>query len=113
MFKEDTQRTTLVVEAAGIIQGFIVGRAVGREWEIENIAVANAVRRKGLGLALLNGLIEVVRAQNSEAVFLEVRESNRAARALYEKAGFVGAGRRTRYYRNPDEDAMIYRLLLE
>ena len=44
------------------------------------------------------------------AVFLEVRESNRAARALYEKWAFLESGRRRGYYKDPEEDAILYRL---
>lgn len=46
--------------------------------------------------------------QNGEAVFLEVRESNMAARRLYEKLGFAETGRRRGYYANPPEDAVLY-----
>jgi ribosomal protein S18 acetylase RimI-like enzyme len=42
-------------------------------------------------------------------MFLEVRASNAAARALYASAGFVAVGRRARYYRDPDEDAVVMR----
>jgi ribosomal-protein-alanine N-acetyltransferase len=42
-------------------------------------------------------------------VFLEVRESNAAARCFYEKAGFVQTGRRKSYYTDPAEDAVLYR----
>ena len=52
----------------------------------------------------------LVRTQNtnSESVFLEVRESNSAARSLYEKLGFQQTGRRKSYYANPIEDAILY-----
>jgi ribosomal-protein-alanine N-acetyltransferase len=42
-------------------------------------------------------------------VFLEVRESNAAARALYANAGFEQTSRRKSYYANPLEDAILYR----
>jgi len=109
---EAPQRIALVVDEIDAIQGFIVGRAARGEWEIENIIVASAARRKGAGLELLRRFIELAGAEGAQAIFLEVRDSNRAARALYEKCGFVEAGGRVRYYRNPDEDAVIYRLLL-
>jgi ribosomal protein S18 acetylase RimI-like enzyme len=56
----------------------------------------------------------LVRAQeaNSKSVFLEVRESNAGARALYEKTGFQPTGRRNSYYTDPPEDAVLYRLIL-
>ena len=92
------------------VQGFIIARAIGVEWEIENIALAGPARRRGLGTRLLGEFLDLARAQGAEAVFLEVRESNRAARALYEKWSFMRSGRRQRYYKDPEEDAILYRL---
>jgi len=100
----------LVIEERGVIQGFLVGRDVGREWEIENVAVAGAARCRGFGTRLLGEFLSLARERGAEAVFLEVRESNRAARALYQKWAFVEAGRRKSYYREPQEDAVVYRL---
>jgi len=57
-------------------------------------------------------LQEVARAERAEAIFLEVRESNQAARAFYERHGFQPSGRRARYYSQPNEDAITYRLNL-
>jgi ribosomal-protein-alanine N-acetyltransferase len=105
-------RIALVIEQEGIIRGFLVAREVHREWEIENIAIAVAARRRGLGTRLLGEFLDLIRGRNAEAVFLEVRESNLAARVLYEKWSFVLAGRRVRYYRGPEEDAILYRLIL-
>ena len=44
----------------------------------------------------------------ARTILLEVRESNSAARKLYEKCGFVQSGRRQRYYKQPEEDAILY-----
>lgn len=88
---------------------FLVAHYLGPEWELENIVVASSVRRKGLGARLVDELLARARKAGSEAVFLEVRESNQAARMLYEKLGFEAAGRRKRYYVNPQEDAILYR----
>jgi len=92
------------------VQGFVIARAVGVEWEIENIAIAGPVRRHGLGTRLLGEFLDLAKAQGGEAVFLEVRESNRAARSLYEKWAFTESGRRKKYYKDPQEDAILYRL---
>jgi len=100
-------RIALVVEQAGGVVGFIVGRQVAEEWEIENIAVTGAARRRGLGSRLVGELLEHARSRGGKTVFLEVRESNRAARALYEKWAFIEMGRRKAYYQNPAEDALI------
>ena len=79
----------------------MIARVVGEEWEIENIAVAGSARRRGLGTRLLGELLDMARAKGAAAVFLEVRESNQAARALYEKWAFLESGRRRGYYRDP------------
>ena len=104
------ERTALIIEDESGLQGFVIARVVGREWEIENIAVAGPARRRGLGTRLLGELLDRARGRGADAVFLEVRESNRAARALYEKWAFLESGRRPRYYKNPEEDAILYRL---
>ncbi len=103
-------RIALVMEEEASFQGFVIVRVVGAEWEVENIAVADAARRRGLGTRLLCELLDLARAQCATTVFLEVRESNRAARALYEKWAFLESGRRRGYYQGPEEDAILYRL---
>jgi ribosomal-protein-alanine N-acetyltransferase len=105
------QRMALVIEEADSIQGFLIARAIAPEWEIENIAIAADARRRGLATQLLKPLFERARAEAVQAMFLEVRESNHAARALYEKWSFVESGRRAHYYENPQEDAITYRHL--
>jgi ribosomal-protein-alanine N-acetyltransferase len=93
--------------------GFLVANQIGLDWELENIVIAPASRRKGLATRLLTALLTRARETNSDAVFLEVRESNHAARALYGRLGFEESGRRTRYYANPEENAVLYRLTLK
>jgi ribosomal-protein-alanine acetyltransferase len=106
------RRVALVIEEAVGMQGFLVARQVAAEWEIENIAVAGAARRRGLGTRLLGQFLDQARSEGATAVFLEVRESNRAARSLYEKWAFTESARRPRYYTQPEEDAIVYRLSL-
>jgi [ribosomal protein S18]-alanine N-acetyltransferase len=103
-------RAALIMREESGLQGFVIARVVGEEWEIENIAVAGPARRRGLGTRLLGELLDSARAKGAAAVFLEVRESNQAARALYEKWAFREGGRRPRYYKDPAEDAILYRL---
>jgi ribosomal-protein-alanine N-acetyltransferase len=105
-------RVVLIAEGEGGVHGFIAGRALDTEWEIENIAVAGSVRRQGFGTLLLREFLDLARSRRASAVFLEVRESNLAARRLYEKWAFVESGRRKLYYREPDEDAILYRRAL-
>ena len=92
-----------------MLRGFLVGRNLGAEWELENIVVAASVRRKGLGMRLLSEFLAWARESRGAEVFLEVRESNHSARALYRKWDFEETGRRKGYYANPPEDALVYR----
>jgi ribosomal-protein-alanine N-acetyltransferase len=93
-----------VAEVAGEVAGFAVWRGVGDgEWELLNIAVAPPFRRRGVGRELV-GLLPAGR------VFIEVRESNVAARALYEASGFSVCGKRRGYYDSPDEDGIVMEL---
>jgi ribosomal-protein-alanine N-acetyltransferase len=92
-----------------LLIGFLVARRVDREWELENIVVAESAQRKGIGTALMNALFNAASEPDSEAVFLEVRESNKGARVLYERSGFEMVGRRKSYYALPLEDAILYR----
>jgi ribosomal-protein-alanine acetyltransferase len=88
--------------------GFLVARHVSEEWELENLVVASAFRGRGFGSQLLRALLARVREAESRGLFLEVRESNAAARKLYQNAGFRETGRRRRYYADPAEDAVLY-----
>jgi ribosomal-protein-alanine N-acetyltransferase len=92
--------------------GFLIARNVDREWELENIAVSSTARRQGIATMLMEELFRLAREARGESIFLEVRESNQLARALYEKLGFSQSGRRRGYYRSPHEDGILYRRLL-
>lgn len=102
----------LVLEESGLVQGFLVARAAGPEWEIENIAVAEPVQRNGFAGRMVRELLVEAHAEHAHQVWLEVRESNVAARGLYRKSGFLESGRRAGYYREPAEDAILYKLTL-
>ncbi len=109
VFADSAIRIALVLEQDAQLRGFLIARAVAGDWELENIAVAGLARRRGLGSRLLAEFLDRARAAGGTAVFLEVRESNHAARALYEKWAFQECGRRLKYYRQPEEDAVTYR----
>jgi len=102
----------LLVEEANRLRGFVVASFIGTEWEVENVVVDGSARRRGFGKMLLQSLIDQANVQQAESIHLEVRESNGSARALYEKCGFVESGRRKSYFRNPNEEAILYRLSL-
>jgi ribosomal-protein-alanine N-acetyltransferase len=119
-----SHRIALVVEQASeepsatppqtqpTLLAFLVAHRIEREWELENIAVAPAARRRGLATMLIQELFRRARENNSNSIFLEVRESNQLAQALYEKLGFAKSGLRNGYYQSPPEDAILYRRLL-
>jgi tRNA threonylcarbamoyladenosine biosynthesis protein TsaB len=103
-------------ESAGensTLAGFLCCRNTAAECEIENIAIATEWVRRGIGTALLRNLIDRARAEQAPRILLEVRESNLAARKLYEKNGFSETGRRRSYYQHPTEDAVLYELSLD
>lgn len=109
------KRVCLVAAAsAGArIVGFVIASAIGGQAEIESIGVAPGLQRQGIGRALLDALIAELRERGVVELMLEVRESNRAATALYGTCGFVQSGRRPGYYRHPDEDGLLFSLELE
>jgi ribosomal-protein-alanine N-acetyltransferase len=98
----------LVAERAGKVCGFVCAKAVGGEWEIENVVVATEFLRQGIADRLMRALIEQAEKGAASRILLEVRESNQPARRLYEKDGFHDVGRRRNYYNNPLEDAILY-----
>jgi ribosomal-protein-alanine N-acetyltransferase len=97
-------------EDAGKLCGFICAQIVAGEWEIENVVVAAEFLRRSIASALMLALIQRALEGPASAILLEVRESNLAARRLYEKHGFRGVGRRRLYYQVPEEDALLYEL---
>lgn len=99
-----------VIEHNSQILGFLVAQGIDTEWEIENIVISPSEQRNGLGHKLLKQLMKSFDVNISLKIFLEVRESNHTARAFYQKSGFRQTGRRSRYYTNPPEDALIYQL---
>jgi len=99
----------LVAAAPEGVAGYVVAQDAADEGEILNLAVAPTRYRRGIGRALVEAALDALAERGAERVFLEVRESNAAARALYATLGFQEVGRRTRYYRRPVEDAIILR----
>src|SRR4026208_2227224 len=66
------------------IAGYIVARETAGELHINNVAVRSEYRRRGIGAALLNRVLEEARSRKANTAFLEVRSANLAAQALYE-----------------------------
>ena len=78
--------------------------------DIINIAVSPLFRHQKIGSRIMEKLISTAKAEGAEKMFLEVRESNSAARGLYEALGFETTGKRKKYYKNPTEDAVLMML---
>jgi ribosomal-protein-alanine N-acetyltransferase len=100
-----------VMEHAGAVIGYGVLAVAAGESHLLNLSVAVAWQRRGLGRALLLRHIDIAREHGAGIMLLEVRPSNRAARALYASTGFEQISVRRGYY--PDvggrEDALVLR----
>jgi [ribosomal protein S18]-alanine N-acetyltransferase len=94
--------------APGLV-GYVLAMVLGLEGEIADIAVAPEARGQGIGGVLLDRVTVGLRQAGVQTLFLEVRESNVAARRLYESRQFGPVGRRRGYYQHPAEDALVLR----
>lgn len=103
--KEDT--AYFVAEEDGQILGGCGLLLIAGEGNITNVAVVPGARRRGVATGLLTYLLSEGDRAGLTAYTLEVRVSNEAAIALYEKLGFVSEGIRPNFYEKPREDAMI------
>ena len=83
------------------------------EGQITNIATHPDHRRRGLAHEVLSALLCEARARDIAFVTLEARESNEAAIALYQKLGFEVVGKRSHFYTQPTEDALIMQCILK
>lgn len=113
----------LRVNAASPVKAFLlIRRAIAAgEAEILSIAVDSAWQRRGLGYRLLDESVRRLNVDSLESLFLEVDETNVAARALYDRLGFDVVGRRKGYYsasaqteddQAPNRDALVMKLTL-
>lgn len=93
----------------GQLCGFTISQQVLDEVELHNICVDPARQRQGCGAVLMAALLAYHNQLSASFVFLEVRCSNQAAIALYEREGFSQVGHRAGYYKAPIEDALLYR----
>lgn len=91
------------------VAGYVGSQSVLGEADMMNLAVLPEYRRQGIGGMLVAELIRQLQAGNVRCLTLEVRASNQGAIALYQNLGFQQVGRRTNYYTNPKEDALILR----
>lgn len=99
-------------DVRGALVGYVVAWYVLDEGELANLTITPALRKRGMGGVLLDAMLNDASSRGVTHIYLEVRESNTAARRLYDTRGFEEVGRRTAYYRNPKEDALVLRRTL-
>ena len=98
----------VVADEVNEVVGYAVVWFAGRRAELGNLAVRGDRRREGIAGRLLDAVLTAVQSR-AQALFLDVRVSNSAARRLYEGAGFTAVGVRADYYARPTEDALVMR----
>ncbi len=108
-------RIALIGESADtpLVVGFTIAQLIAPEAELETIAVTPEAQGCGAGRRMLLELVERLKAESIFALNLEVRASNGRAIGFYRALGFQQTGLRPRYYSNPEEDAVLFRLDLE
>lgn len=115
-FREEVQRSfssLWVLLDKEELAGYLCFWCMAGELHLMNIAVHPRRRGQGLGRMLLDKMIATGIAGGADCALLEVRPSNGSARELYKNAGFREIGRRTRYYRDTGEDAVLMALQLD
>jgi len=110
--KDGVRRRLLVAKYGDRLVGFAVGKVLGSFGELESVAVAGEARRTGCGRALCRAVVEWCRDEGASEVDLEVRAGSAGAIRLYEGLGFERVGLRPRYYRGPEEDAVLMQMKL-
>jgi ribosomal-protein-alanine N-acetyltransferase len=89
------------------LAGYIVARLGADELHINNVAVREDFRRRGIGRRLLNCILVEGKRSGVSAAYLELRAGNQSALALYQECGFRVTARRKNYYSDPVEDALV------
>ena len=109
---ENPNAIMLTAVENGNLAGYCCIYTVLDEAEIVNVAIHPKYRRLGLGFKMLKTMMEYFVPQEGTQYYLEVRQSNTAAKRLYEKLGFAAAGVRKNFYEKPAEDAIVMQLML-
>ena len=99
-----------VAEVDGSIVGMIVNWLLVDEVHVATIATHPGYRRQGIARKLLSHSLRYMSDEGAVSSFLEVRESNAAAREMYRKFGYAETGRRKAYYKDNNEDAILMTL---
>lgn len=103
----------VLAHAGDEVVGYTVLWCIGGHGELANIAVREDLRGRGLGSVLLDDALRQAARHGVSRLYLEVRESNEAARAMYAARGFDTVGRRRGYYERPREDALVLVRILD
>ena len=103
-FTDNGWGMALIAEEEGEAVAYLLASLIAGEGEVARIATLPEKRGRGAAACLLQKLLA-----ECDSCYLEVRKSNTPARALYEKLGFVLTGERKGYYKNPAEDAVLYK----
>lgn len=106
----------VLYDEQGELLGYFVAMAGVDEMHLLNITVAPAAWHQGHARFMLGALADLCRQRRAAQLWLEVRESNERARAIYRRHGFAEVGKRKGYY--PDahgrrEDAVVMSLAIE
>ena len=102
-----TARLEAPASASGEIIGYICAYQIFEELQLASVAIKETFRRQGIARRLIAEMIRLGRQGGAREIWLDVRESNAAARRLYEALGFSEVYRRKNYYRKPKEDALV------
>jgi ribosomal-protein-alanine N-acetyltransferase len=104
-----------VAHREGSLVGYGVMAIAAAEAHLLNLSVAPRWQRKGIGHELTRFFVKLARDYGADKIYLEVRPTNAAARALYARHGFAEIGVRRDYYPTPEgrEDALIMELGLK
>lgn len=111
MFKAELSnsfsRLWVARDTAGGVTGYICFWLLNGETHLLDLAVHPLHRRRGIAFRLITASLDYCKGAGVKSAYLEVRESNEAARRLYERFGFRVIYRRPQYYKNPKEDAYV------
>ena len=108
-YAEKGNTVFIVARREGTVVGYIAVLCILDEGNLVSIAVHDDYREMGIATELLDIASEMAMDRGVTSIHLEVREQNEKAIRLYEKEGFMQIGRRKSFYRNPEEDAILYR----
>lgn len=100
----------LVATKNGEVVGYVSFTVIIDECQIINFATKRQYYRQGVGKRVMSALIDYAKSHGVLKVFLEVRESNEPAIALYKSYGFVPVGISKNHFTSPRENAILMNL---